>query len=197
MIPPTLYASNLSLVRAYAHVRGAVVECGTWRGGMIAGIATILGLDRDYYLLDSFEGLPAAKDIDGDAARSWQRDVESPYHFDNCRAEVAAVERAMQMAGVQNAHIVKGWFHDTLLTLPADLRIAILRLDGDWYDSTMVCLTSLYDRVTEGGLIIVDDYYAWTGCARAVHDFLSKNALACRIAQWRGQVAYFVKRSAT
>ena len=58
MIPPDVYARNLLLVKAYEHVPGCVVECGTWKGGMIGGIATVLGPEREYHLFDSFEGLP-------------------------------------------------------------------------------------------------------------------------------------------
>jgi hypothetical protein len=58
MIPERLYAGNLHLAAGIAGIEGAVVECGTWRGGMIAGIADVLGSGRRYYLCDSFEGLP-------------------------------------------------------------------------------------------------------------------------------------------
>src|SRR5690348_7511798 len=68
MIPASTYAKNLMIAENYIRsVPGCVVECGTWRGGMIAGIADVLGAERDYFLFDSFEGLPAAGEIDGTA----------------------------------------------------------------------------------------------------------------------------------
>ena len=71
----------------------------------------------------------------------------------------------------------------------------MLRLDGDWYDSTMQCLEALVPLVAEGGTIIIDDYYAWDGCARAVHDYLSRNDLPYRIKSLYGNYgAYMVKR---
>ncbi|HEY4797855.1 MAG TPA: TylF/MycF/NovP-related O-methyltransferase, partial [Bacteroidia bacterium] len=73
-------------------------------------------------------------------------------------------------------------------------RISILRLDGDWYDSTMDCLTNLYDEVQVGGVIIIDDYYTWDGCSRAVHDFLSKRNLVVKVKQNESGVCYIVKQ---
>jgi O-methyltransferase len=61
-----------------------------------------------------------------------------------------------------------------------------LRLDGDWYDSTLVVLESLFKHLAPDGIVIVDDYYAWDGCSRAVHDFLSRNSLTARITQEHG-----------
>src|SRR5262245_48397715 len=67
MCPRSAYVANLTLAYRYAHVQGSVVECGTWRGGMIAGIAELLGGGRTYHLFDSFEGLPRSRAIDGPA----------------------------------------------------------------------------------------------------------------------------------
>ena len=77
----------------------------------------------------------------------------------------------MSLSYVKEYHLIKGWFAETLPFFNPPAPIAILRLDGDWYDSTFQCLTHLYHWVAPGGVIIVDDYYAWEGCARAVHDF--------------------------
>ncbi len=192
MIPQPVFLDNLRLVRDRALPAGAVVECGVWRGGMSAAVAEVLGPSRDYYLFDSFEGLPPAKEIDGAAALAWQADTTSPTYFDNCRAELEHAKRAMSLSGATRTHLVKGWFADTLTSFPADQRIAVLRLDGDWYDSTMQCLTGLFPRVAAQGLIILDDYYMWDGCALAVHDFLSHARLTCRLRQSPHGVCYMV-----
>lgn len=194
MMPRHVYVKNLDLVLAHRHVPGAVVECGTWRGGMIAGIAAVLGNEREYYLYDGFEGLPKAQEIDGAGARAWQENKDSPYYFDNCRAEMLEAENAMKMSGARKYHIVKGWFNKTLTSFPADTPIAILRLDGDWYESTMACLENLYGKVVPGGIIIIDDYHAWDGCSRAIHEFLQREGLNDRVCQWRDNVAYILKR---
>jgi O-methyltransferase len=83
------------LVRKVAGIEGDVVECGTWRGGMIAGIADVLGPSRGYWLRDSFEGLPLVGEIDGPRARAWQADVTGPYYYDNCRASVDDASSAL------------------------------------------------------------------------------------------------------
>ena len=70
-------------------------------------------------------------------------------------------------------HVHKGWFEDTLPTFSAP-PIAVLRIDGDWYESTMTCLSALWDAVVPGGLVLLDDYGSWEGCTKAMHDFLSE-----------------------
>jgi O-methyltransferase len=151
------------------------VECGTWKGGMIAGIASILGKQRDYFLFDSFEGLPPAKKIDGAAAIAWQNDKNSEDYRDNCKASIEDARRAMGKAGIQDAKFVKGWFENTLPKSKFPQGIAILRMDADWYDSTYQILENLFEQVIQGGIIIIDDYFTWQGCAKAINDYLNTN----------------------
>jgi O-methyltransferase len=193
MIPERLYSENLQLCEEKAPSTGCIVECGVWRGGMSAGIADILP-GRTHYLFDSFEGLPPAKEVDGESAMTWQKDVDSPRYFDNCKAERSFAEQAMKMSAAGRFYVIQGWFGDTILNFVPEEPIAILRLDGDWYDSTMQTLTGLYPHVMVGGLIIVDDYYTWDGCSRAVHDYLSTHKLVDRIERTKHGVCYLVKR---
>jgi hypothetical protein len=76
--------------------------------------------------------------------------------------------------------------------------IAVLRLDADWYESTITCLTHLYPHIAPGGIVIIDDYKEWDGCARAVHEFLFKHASGGvpRIRQFENRVYFVVKPSA-
>ncbi|MEK7520327.1 MAG: TylF/MycF/NovP-related O-methyltransferase [Patescibacteria group bacterium] len=194
MIPQDTFVENLRLAHSFSHIKGSVVECGVWRGGMIAAMAEMLGGNRAYYLFDSFEGLPPAQNIDGYRARAWQNDTTSKIYFDNCKAEAAFAQKAMAMSGTKNSHIVPGWFANTLKGFKPDGHIAILRLDGDWYESTMQCLEGLYRYVAPGGVIIIDDYYMWAGCAKAVHDFLSRSQSSDTIHTSRGGVCYIVKQ---
>jgi hypothetical protein len=196
MLPQNIFLGNLDLCREYAKIDGCVVECGVWRGGMSAAMAEVLGPQRAYYLFDSFEGLPPAKDIDGVAALAWQQNTTSPLYFDNCRAEMSFAQEAMKLSHVKDYHLFKGWFAETLPFFYPPTPIAILRLDGDWYDSTFQCLTHLYHLVASGGVTIVDDYYTWDGCARAVHDFLSANKIPDRIRMSAAGVCYLVKGAA-
>lgn len=196
MVPFYNYAPNLELCEKYSHIAGCVVECGVWRGGMSAGMTEVLGAERNYYLFDSFEGLPEAKALDGDEAIKWQQNKDAPHYYDNCRAEIEFAERAMSLSATKNYKLVKGWFSETLPQAEFDEPIAILRLDGDWYDSTMDCMENLYPKVADGGLILLDDYYYWEGFSKAIHDYLSKYKLPVRIFQWKNtHVPYIVKKS--
>ncbi len=196
MVPEALYVDNLKLCREYSSEGGAVVECGVWKGGMLAGIAEVLG-DKKYvyYAYDSFEGLPDVKEIDGRKALEWQKNTSSPIYYDNCRAEQESVEGLLSALGVEYKAI-KGWFDQTVGSNPPGEAVTVLRLDGDWYESTMVCLENLYPLVKEGGLVIIDDYFAWDGCSRALHDYLSRIRSTSRIRQSPAGLAYLVKSEA-
>jgi O-methyltransferase len=196
MIPREAYINNLILAEHAAGVQGCVIECGVWRGGMSAGIAAVLGTGREFYLFDSFEGLPPAKEIDGDAAIKWQQDKQSPNYYANCAAGEEFARRAMALSGAHSFHLIKGWFDETLPVFCPPEPIAVLRLDGDWYDSTMVCLDSLFKYVAPNGVIILDDYHTWDGCSRALHDFLSRCSAIERIQSF-GNICYLKKESPT
>jgi len=191
MIPKPIFEDNLQLCDKISEVRRDIVECGVWRGGMIAALAEKLGNNRKYHLFDSFEGLPKVQEKDGQAAKKWQESKDL-WYFDNCKAEQTYAEEAMKIAGCTNYVIYKGWFKDTLSSY-AGVEIAILRLDGDWYDSTYQCLEALYPKVVKGGLIIVDDYYAWEGCVRAIYDYFSLNNITDRIRSSSNGVCYILK----
>lgn len=173
MVPESWYVATLELCDSVRNVEGCVVECGVWRGGMSAGIAELLGSSREYLLFDSFEGLPRAEEIDGPEIGAWQADTASPWHYNNCSASETEADGAMKMAAAQRYKLIKGWFQDTVPGFSAPAPIAILCLDADLYQSTKICLKSLYPQLARGGLVILDDYDVWEGCARAVHDFLS------------------------
>jgi O-methyltransferase len=191
MIEPLQFIDNVLLCESIKSINGCIVECGVWRGGMIAGIYEFSETKRKCILFDSFEGLPEVKENDGKAAKIWQ-ETNDGVGLDNCKAEIHFAEQAMKLANSTKHQIVQGWFDQTLPITKINEPIAILRLDGDWYDSTMVCLENLYPQVAENGLIIIDDYYAWDGCSRAVHDYLSKNNLPLRISQTTNGVCYII-----
>ena len=189
MIGSNHFVDNVLLCDSINNIEGCIVECGVWRGGMIAGIYDFSSKKRDCYLFDSFEGLPDVKEIDGIAAKKWQESNDG-VGLDNCKAEISFAKDAMKLAECQNHQIIQGWFDKTTPNTEIKQPIAILRLDGDWYESTMVCLENLYPKVAENGLILIDDYYTWDGCSRAVHDYLSKNNLPLRISQTPAGVCY-------
>jgi len=192
MLYPQSFVNNLELINQYRSVPGCIVECGVWRGGCLAAIAEVLGHERSYHAFDSFCGLPPAQEIDGTSAKQWQADTHSPSYHDNCSASREFVEQAMTLAGAKDVVVHQGWFQETVPKFTATQPIAILRLDGDWYESTATCLKYLFPKMAEGGLVLLDDYYAWEGCARATHDFISVLKDTVKIRQWRNDVAYLV-----
>jgi hypothetical protein len=194
MIPEGLFLQNLQLCEAFKHIGGDFVECGVWKGGMSAAIAEVLGKDRQIHLFDSFEGLPPAKPIDGQEALAWQQNVKSEAYYDNCTADEGFAIEAMRLAGHGKYQLHKGWFDKTM---PGSIQnpIGILRLDGDWYDSIFTCLQNLFPRVSEGGIVVLDDYYTWDGCAKAVHDYLSSIQSPSRIFQWNNSIPFIVKKN--
>ncbi len=197
MVHEAVYVNNLELCAKFGATPGCVAECGVWRGGMSAGMAEVLGPQRQYFLFDSFEGLPPAReDLDGAAATAWQSNTKSPTYYNNCAAAQEEAAAAMKLSGATSFSLIKGWFNETTPHFAPPCEIAVLRLDGDWYDSTRVCLENLYPHVAPGGIVIVDDYYNWDGCARAVHEFLagiaSPNAVP-RLREFHDRAAYLIK----
>ena len=197
LVHEAMYVENLELCDRFAATSGCVVECGVWRGGMIAGMAEVLGLGRQYFLFDSFEGLPPAREeIEGASAVAWQTDTTSPNYHENCKAAEEEAAAAMKLSGASSFSVIKGWFNQTLPPFNPPSQIAVLRLDCDWYDSVSLCLKTLYPHVAPGGIVIVDDYYAWDGCAHAVNEFISGFAppgVVPRLCQFHDLVAYLVK----
>jgi hypothetical protein len=168
---------------------------------LLAQRAVYGAVRRPVYLLDSFEGLPPAEQRDGPLALAWQSRQMPEIFFDNCLAPLNEVRQTLIRLGFSpaEARVVPGWFHETVPALVSELSdtaIACLRLDGDWYSSTRICLEHLLPLVAEGAPVLVDDYYAWDGCARAVHDYLAEHDLPYRIKSFPDLGgAYFYKRA--
>jgi O-methyltransferase len=199
MIGARAYAENLALIsmslRNPALNQGSIIECGTWRGGMSAGMIEVGGFDRRYNFFDSFEGLPPAGEQDGEKAKEYQRDTASPTYYENCTASLEEFDKTISLTGVppEKVSIHKGFFERTL-PLFACPPISVLRLDADWYESTMVCLDKFWDYLLPGGLLLIDDYHVWEGCTRAVHAFLARRDAKESIKQGPvGRVAFLIK----
>lgn len=156
-------------------IPGDIVECGVWRGGcaiLMRAILKDLNIeDRTVWSADSFEGLPKPNAVRYPADEGF--DISQSEYMS---VSLDIVRGNFERFGVLDGHtkFLKGWFKDTLPTAPIE-HIAVLRADGDLYESTMDILSSLYDKVSDGGFIIIDDYYSWEPCKQAVTDFrLSK-----------------------
>ena len=159
-------------------VPGDVIETGVWRGGMTIFMRAIFAAhgvtDRRVWVADSFQGLPEPDagrfpiEARAHASRTMAEDFK---HFSVSEAEVRANFAAFGLLDDQVRFVV-GWFKDSLPAAPID-RLSVIRLDGDYYESTLDALTALYDKLSPGGYVIVDDYgeKMWTYCRRAVDDF--------------------------
>jgi len=161
---------------SHCQIPGAFVEAGVWKGGsslLMARKLLALGItDRELWLYDTFAGMTEPTPADGKA--TWQRwkEMQRSSHNDWCFSPLEAVRATMSKSCYPEAmvHLVKGKVEDTIPQQVPD-HIALLRLDTDWYESTLHELTHLWPRLVEGGILIVDDYGGWEGCRQAVDEF--------------------------
>jgi|SRR5215469_2997713 len=166
------------------NIPGDFVECGVARGGCAALLATVAARDfvaRRVWLFDSFEGLPSPTSHDFSGDRKSTGKHIRPLVRGSCLGTKDEVEWLLfsKFAFERNSIVlVQGWFQDTLPVYRPGLgRIALLRIDGDWYESTSCCLENLYDNVSPGGWVIVDDYGVCFGCKKAVQEFFEKRKI--------------------
>ena len=160
------------------NVPGDFIEAGVWRGGasiFMRGVLKVHGVtDRVVWAADSFEGLPApdAEQFPLEAKVQSGPVMQKLYH--NLAAGLEVVKRNFAAYGLLDDQVkfLKGWFKDTLPTAPTG-PLSLIRLDGDFYESTRDGLDSLYDRLSAGGYVIIDDYGqdSWTYCRKAVDEF--------------------------
>ena len=159
-------------------IPGDLVETGVWRGGVTILMRALLEAyaepGRTVWVADSFEGLPEP-DPERFAleARAYHGPTISKL-YNRFAVSLEAVQRNFLAFSLldERVRFLKGWFKDTLPGAPIE-QIAVLRADGDYYESTMDVLTALYDKLSVGGFVIIDDYAedAWTYCRKAVDEF--------------------------
>jgi len=172
-------------------IPGAFAECGVWRGGsVVAMVLTLqeLGVDdRDIHLYDTFEGMtrPTEHDtspVDAPALTEWDAAREQGQRpwaelFGEDAFSEQQVRDTLLATGypAERLHLVRGPVEDTL-PAGAPARLALLRLDTDWYESTLHELRHLYPRLAAGGVLILDDYGHWEGARRAVDEYFDSEA---------------------
>jgi len=169
-------------------VPGDLMETGVWRGGVVILMRAILKAhgvtDRRVWAADSFEGLPAPdpKKYPPDAGLYLNT-------FKELAVSLEQVQENFRRYGLldEQVRFLKGWFRDSLPEAPVG-RLAVLRLDGDLYESTMDALVSLYPKVEAGGYIIIDDYNDIAACRQAVTDYRSAHRITEDIVKvdWTG-----------
>ncbi|RAY12707.1 macrocin O-methyltransferase [Actinomadura craniellae] len=176
-------------------VPGDFVETGVWRGGtciLARGVLSVHGVtDRTVWVVDSFEGIPTTDE----GSNSLDQEMKLHEHNDVLAVPMKEVERNFERYGLLDDQVrfLPGWFKDTLPDAPIE-RVAVLRLDGDLYESTMDSLTHLYPKLSVGGYVIVDDYIL-PACAQAVHDFRERHGIEDELTPI-DQVACYWRRSA-
>lgn len=173
-------------------VPGDLIETGVWRGGASIFMRSILKAhgvtDRTVWVADSFQGLPKADE------EKYPDDAGSSlWVFDDLRVSAAAVRGNFERYGLLDDQVrfLEGWFKDTLPSAPIE-KLAVARLDGDMYGSTMDALTALYPRVSPGGFVIIDDF-ALPPCMKAVYDYRAANGVTDRILVIDSFAAYWQK----
>ena len=157
-------------------IPGDVLEAGVWRGGAciyMRGILASHGItDRRVWVADSFRGLPPPDEA------IFPADHGDIHHtFEQLAVPLEEVKRNFDRYGLLDDQVcfLEGWFKDTLPTAPLD-QLALLRLDGDMYESTIQALDALYSKVSIGGFVIVDDFIL-EPCRRAIEDFRTKHGI--------------------
>jgi hypothetical protein len=185
MTPPQRIIGLIEAVRYVVAegIEGDFVECGVWRGGsMMAAALTLIDAGdtaRELHLFDTFEGMSAptekdkwtdgqtAKDLLGKAARKEGYSVWAYASLDDVKNNLGSTGYPKE-----RVHYVQGKVEDTI-PAGAPGKIALLRLDTDWYESTKHELAHLYERLVPHGVLIIDDYGHWVGARQAVDEFFA------------------------
>jgi O-methyltransferase len=171
-----------------SNVPGDLIETGVWRGGACIFMRAVLKAYEDtsriVWVADSFQGLPPP-DPERYPADAGDRHFEEPI----LRVSLEQVQANFRKYGLLDDHVrfLVGWFRDTLPKAPIE-RIAVMRLDGDLYESTMDALRALYPKLSVGGYVIIDDYGALASCRAAVDEFRQEMGISDEIKRidWTG-----------
>lgn len=174
-------------------IPGDLIETGVWRGGAVIfmrGLLEAYGVeDRTVWVADSFEGLPKA-----DYER-YPRESEMEFHrFEGLAVSLDEVRENFHRYGLLDRQVrfLEGWFRDTLPAAPVE-EVAVMRLDGDRYESTMDALGNLYDKVPVGGFVIIDDHNSVKSCNDGLEDFRRERKISTELCLIPGGGAFWRK----
>ena len=172
------------------NIEGDFIETGVWRGGSVIFMKALLKVFNDtkrvIWVADSFEGLPKP-----DEEKYPLDKGDTNYLYSETAVSLEKVRRNFEKYDLLDDKVkfLKGWFKDTLPTAPIN-KLAIARLDGDMYESTMDAIINLYPKLSVGGYLIIDDYAnpALVGCKQAIHDYREKHNITEEIMpiDWTG-----------
>jgi len=169
-------------------IPGDFIETGVWRGGATIFMRAMLKAygvdDRVVWVADSFDGCPKP-----DVEKCPDDTGDILYTSRELAISIEKVRENFRKYGLLDGQVrfLKGWFKDTLPNAPIK-KIALMRLDGDMYESTMDALTSLYPKLSIGGYVIIDDYGAMETCKKAVSDFRNARGITDTLVKidWAG-----------
>jgi O-methyltransferase len=192
-------AFDLAALMQANKVDGDIVECGVAQGGTAAMLALASDATgsrrRHFWYFDSFEGLPEPTEEDYKGTSAGQ--YVQPLVKGSCLGTVEQVsELLFDKLGIakERVTLVKGWFQDTVFPNRDRIgSIAILRLDGDWYESTKIPLEGFYDKISPGGAVIIDDYATCYGSEKAVEEFLAGRNITVDLRPDGRGGAWFIK----
>ena len=195
--------NTYNLAKEMMQIEGCFVECGIGAGSQIMAMQLASQGSKEIYAFDSFEGIPMAGEHDETqpGIGEIKHDKYAPLRERlvssgiTSHSESSVVSNFNQFGiSLENIHLVKGWFQDTLSGYDTG-SISLLRLDGDLYESTMVCLENLYPLLVIGGVCIIDDY-ALEGARKAVRDYFNINGNIPKMIEVDGGmgVEYFYKK---
>jgi O-methyltransferase len=166
-------------------IEGDIVECGVWKGGSMLAIADTLSSFNDHnrmlYLYDTFEGMsePSEEDVSFNDQKAKQllnsaKDKESNLVW--AYSTLDSVKKTMSLSNYPSNKIqyIKGKVEETIPAVIPE-KIALLRLDTDWYESTKHELINLFPKLNSKGVIIIDDYGFWKGARKAVDEYITEN----------------------
>jgi O-methyltransferase len=164
-------------------IPGDLIECGVWRGGacilMRAVLAAYGDETRCVWVADSFAGVPPpdTANYKADKGVLMRFDIAAPM----LAVSKSDVKKNFERYGLldEQVRFLPGWFKDTLSDAPID-QLAVLRIDGDLYESTIQALDALYPRLSPGGFCIIDDYLI-KACRQAVTDYRSQHSINAEI----------------
>ncbi|HEY1710980.1 MAG TPA: TylF/MycF/NovP-related O-methyltransferase [Rhizomicrobium sp.] len=166
------------------NIPGDFIETGVWRGGATIFMRAVLKVlnvtDRTVWCADSFEGLPEPDPEKFPLEAKSFKSAAMTKYYNHLAVSLEEVQRNFAAYGLldDKVRFLKGWFKDTLPGAPFET-LAIMRLDGDYYESTRDALTNLYDKLSVGGYVIIDDYGEdnWTYCRKAVEEFREQRGI--------------------
>lgn len=179
-----------SLIKAVKYIesnniQGSIVECGVYKGGSVmAAMEALKNLNnktRDFYLYDTYEGMtaPTVNDTTFEGKSAKKAFVEKDEFWDHiaCYSSLQEVKENIATCDypIEKIKFIKGKVEDTIPVISIPDKIAILRLDTDFYESTKHELEQLYPLLEKGGILIIDDYGHWAGCKKAVDEYFEKN----------------------